>query len=410
MQSGTQGGKTCFSPHWLKREIDRCGPGDYLAVTATFPLLNLKMLPEFRRVFEQYYDLGVYKDSAKVFEYHPVKGVDEPTRVIFGSAANPESIESATAKGAWLDEAGQVQFRRGSWEAVLRRLSLAQGRVLISTTPYGGGWLKTEVYDKWRGGDPDYDVIQFDSTMNPAFPQAEFERARRTMPAWKFNLFYRGMFDRPAGLIYDSFDESACRIRRPWRKPPADWLCFVGHDFGPDNTAAIWFAQEPSTGLLYTYREYLKGGLSSAQHAANMIELSEGENIIRRVGGAQTNEDGYRDAYTAAGWPILKPSLGAVAAGIDRVYSWQKLNKMYVFDDLGETLDELASYSYKLDDNYEPITTEIENKQHFHLMDAMRYIIGDFAPVSTVNAMLTPVSRIEGAPPLNQAILRGRRR
>src|SRR5512140_626244 len=31
--AGAQGGKTSFGPHWLLREIVRCGPGDYLIVT-----------------------------------------------------------------------------------------------------------------------------------------------------------------------------------------------------------------------------------------------------------------------------------------------------------------------------------------------------------------------------------------
>lgn len=411
MQSGTQGGKTCFGPHWLKREIDRNGSGDYLAVTATYPLMKNKMIVEFRRVFEQYYDLGLYKEADKIFEFYPRKGDTEPTRVIFGSAQNPESIESATAKAAWLDEVGQVQWRRQSWDAVLRRLSLAvedeipgypvdmsKGRVLGTTTLYGLGWQKTEVYDRWMAGDEDYDVIQFDSVMNPAFSRREWDRARRTMPNWKFNLFYRGRYDKPFGLIYDSFDEAHCRIRRAWNKPPENYICFVGHDFGPNNTAAIWFALDPSTGLLFAYREYLKGGLSSAQHAAKIIELSEGENIIRRVGGGPTNEDGYRDAYTAAGWPITKPSISGVLAGIDRVYDWQKNNRMYIFDDLGETLDELQTYSYKLDAETFNKTTEIQDKEEFHMLDAMRYIMSDMAPTSTANAMITPVSRINGSP------------
>ncbi len=31
--AGTQGGKTCFEPDWLRREIKRCEPGDYLVIT-----------------------------------------------------------------------------------------------------------------------------------------------------------------------------------------------------------------------------------------------------------------------------------------------------------------------------------------------------------------------------------------
>tara|TARA_Y100000034_G_scaffold18793_1_gene20889 strand:+ start:331 stop:2715 length:2385 start_codon:yes stop_codon:yes gene_type:complete len=389
---------TCLGPWWLKQEIDARGPGDYLAVTATFPLLNLKMLPEFLYVFDHLLKLGTYRSSDKVFEFTYNKQwqdkwpgrEDVKTRVIFASAANSESIESATALAAWLDEVGQLQFHRASWEAILRRLSLAQGRVLGTTTLYGLGWMKTEIYDKWKAGASDITVIQFDSLMNPAFPVEEYERARRSLPAWKFNLFYRGMYDKPAGLIYDCFDEVACCIPRAWSKPPDHYLCYVGHDFGPNNTGAVWYAQDPGTGWLYVYRNYLAGGLSSAGHAAEFKRLSEGENIVRRVGGAQTNEDGYRDAYTAAGWPISKPTLKGVEAGIDRVYSWHKNNRIFVFDDVGLYLHEKETYSRKLDENYET-TQEIDSKANFHLMDAERYILGEFAPEAVEGRLITKV-------------------
>ena len=41
----------------------------------------------------------------------------------FGHANDPDSLESATAKAAWLDEAAQNKFKLDSWEAILRRLS-----------------------------------------------------------------------------------------------------------------------------------------------------------------------------------------------------------------------------------------------------------------------------------------------
>lgn len=375
---GTQVGKTCFGPHWLEREIQRCGPGDYLGVTATFPLLKLKMLPEFLYVFDTLFHLGTWREGDKVFTSHDRHHGAEAWRVIFGSATNPESIESATAKAAWLDELGQLQFKREAWEATLRRLSLAQGRVLGTTTLYGLGWLKNEVFDPWQEGNPDIDVIQVDSIVNPAFPQAEYDRAQKTLPRWKFNLFYRGQFEKPAGLIYDAFDETVCKIKR--FALSKDWPRYTGHDFGPNNTATVWYAQDPGTGYLYAYRSYHAGGLSAFDHAQKFKELSEGENIIKRVGGAQ-HEEGWRESFTAAGWPIQKPREKDVEIGINRVYGWHQQNKLYVFDDLLDYLDEKTGYSRKLDDRYEP-TEEIENKSHYHLMDAERYIISDFAPES----------------------------
>ena len=89
--SGTQAGKTSFGPWWLLREVEREGPGDYLAVTATFPLLKLKMLPEFLALFRERLQLGEWRAVDRVFIFDPDAtesrfGWREPTRVIFGSA------------------------------------------------------------------------------------------------------------------------------------------------------------------------------------------------------------------------------------------------------------------------------------------------------------------------------------
>ena len=376
MLAGTQSGKTSFGPYWLEREIQRKGLGDYLAVTATFPLLNLKMQREFLHVFQNWFNLGVWRAADRVFESYEKHHGAPAWRVIFGSATNPESLESATANAAWLDEVGQHQFQHQAWEAVQRRVSLTQGRILCTTTLYEFGWFKTEVYDPWVRGDTHVDVIQFDSKTNPAFSQEAYERARETLPRWKFDLFYRGVYTRPAGMIYDCFDESTCVI--PRFEIPREWPRYTGHDFGPTNTAAVWFAQDPGTGFLYMYREYLDGGISAFDHAQRYKTYSEGERVMRRVGGSNT-EDGWRESFTAAAWPIQKPRLQAVDAGIDRVYGWMAQNKLFVFKDCSRYLDELLSYSRVLDDLYNP-TEKIDSKSSYHLMDATRYILGDFSP------------------------------
>lgn len=375
-QASTQGGKTCLGPHWLHREMASRGPGDYLAVTATFPLLRLKMLPELQLLFCSLLKMFDWKAGEKVFESHETIHGAPAYRIIVGSASNPESLESATAKAAWLDEAGQHQFVRQAWEAIQRRLSLSQGRVLFTTTPYEFNWFKTEVYDRWAAGDSDYDVIISDSLDNPAFPREEYERAQATLPRWKFNLFYKAQFEKPAGLIYDAFDEDTCLI--PRFSIPTEWPHYVGHDFGPNNTAAVWFAQDPGTGYLYAHREYLDGGKSNYDHAQEFKSLSGNELIIKRCGGSNT-EDDSRESYRAAGWPISKPRIKEVEAGINAVYGWVAQNKLFVFTDMYRFLDELLTYSRELDENYQP-TEKIAAKSTFHLMDSMRYILSDFGP------------------------------
>ena len=98
--SGTQGGKTSFGPLWLQREIQQAGPGDYLVATPTFPLLEVKALPEFRRLFEDVLALGTYRGSpTRRFEFSEFGqrmmwgdyGRDYKTAVLFGYAADPDS-------------------------------------------------------------------------------------------------------------------------------------------------------------------------------------------------------------------------------------------------------------------------------------------------------------------------------
>ena len=381
---GPQSGKTCFGPHWLVREIEKLGGGDYLGVTSTYDLFKLKMLPELRLVFEELMGVGRYWAGSRVIELAEdlIRGKFWAThqddkmwgRIILRSADAKAGLESATAKAAWLDEAGQPEFSRDAWDATLRRLSLAQGRGLITTTVYGWGWLKNELYDVWKAGDPNVEVIQLDSRVNPAFPLAEYDFQHNRMPSWKFDLFYRGLYSKPAGLIYDAFDDATCKIKR--FPIPAHWLRYVGHDFGGVNTAAMFYAEDPATGFFYAYRSYHAGGMSVVEHANKLKEMSSGETIIKRVGGAP-HEDGWREAFRHVGWPILKPKVRLVTVGIDRVYAMHKMNKLFVFDDLLDYLDEKVSYSRELDDNFQP-TEEIKDKEKFHLMDAERYILSEF--------------------------------
>ena len=377
---GSQYGKTTLGPVWLHQEMQQRGPGDYLVVTSTFPLLRNKLLPELQKYFGHYLKWGEWKAAERVFEsFEKVDGASA-YRIIVGSATSPESLESATAKAAWLDEAGQHQFTREAWEAINRRVTINRGRILITTTPYEFNWFKTEIYDRWKQGDKNISVIQGDSIDNPAFPIEEYERQRGLLPRWKFNMFFRGQFEKPAGLIYDAFDDNVCLI--PRFTLPESWPRYVGHDFGPNNTAAVWYAQDPGTGFLYVYRTYHDGGLSAYDHAQKFKQMSVGENIIKRVGGALA-EDGWRESFTAAGWPISKPRERGVEVGINTVYGWHQQNKLFVFNDLSAYLDEKLSYSRKLDDNYEP-TAVIEDKSTYHHMDAERYILLDLGPERAV--------------------------
>ncbi len=382
--AGTQGGKTSFGPLWFLQEIKARGPGDYIVATPTFPLLELKLLPEFRRLFERQLKLGRYIGSPTkkfVFTDEGAKRLfgdrhrpDVPTQVFFGHAQDPDSLESATAKAAWLDEAGQKKFKRGSWEAILRRLSIHMGRVLLTTTPYGAfGWLKTELYDRYKAGDANVDVVNFESRMNPSFPRAEWDRAKATLPEWKFDLMYRGLLSKPAGLIYDVFDADR-HVIEPFRVPE-QWPRYLGLDFGGVNTAATKWTRDPSTGYLICYAEYHEGGRIAAEHAA---ALKAGGEVFARVVGGSRSEGQWRAEFAAGGLPVAGPKFSDVEVGIDRVYGLIKQDQVRIFDTCVGLLDEVETYSRVIGEDGEP-TEEIEDKSTYHFLDTVRYILGDLA-------------------------------
>ena len=398
MLAGSQGGKTTFGPWWLFREVygfgnyPGGGSGDYLAVTSSFDLFKLKMLPAIRDAFEYTTARGRYWAGDKILELRdPQTGkfwARSPQdrmwgRIILRSAQSTGGLESATAKAAWLDEVGQDDFTLENWEAVLRRLSLTQGRVLGTTTLYNLGWLKTEVYERWQNGDPLFDVIQFESTINPKFPQAEYDRAKGTMADWKFQMFYRGQFAKPAGLILSDFTDDM--LVDPFAVPK-EWPRLVGIDFGGVNTAKVYWALDPQKELWYLYKDVLEGDMTSAEHAQNVLAELEGCAEYAVYGGAKS-EGQQRADWGAGGLWVREPGIADVEGGLDRMIGLIKGNRVRVFRTSKGWRDEQGTYRRNVDEAGET-TDEILDKRKFHRMDGTRYalssvLVWDASSVST---------------------------
>jgi len=387
--AGHQSGKSEMGPWWLFNEIKEKGPGDYMVVTPNYPLLEKKALPAFRRLFEGMLSLGRYVGSPTpkfVFSEDGMRrafgGTEhqyhyEGTQVFFAHALQPETLAAATIKAAWLDEAGQQQFKLAAWEEIQRRLSINDGRTLISTLPYCWNWLYRDIYQAWMaykkvGRDhPDIDVINFASNQNPAFPQAVWDRALRSMATWKFDMTFRGKFTRPAGMIYEEFTDDHSVIES--FTPPPDWPCLmVGLDFGGVHTAATFYTQPPGSEALIAYEEYLAGHKTAAQHVRS-LKLKAGRPILMCVGGAKAEQQ-WRKEFTAAGLFVGLPSVSEVEVGIDRVADAIKVGRLKVMKHCKQTIEDLSTYAREVDEAGE-VTDRIANKDAFHVGDSVRYAI-----------------------------------
>jgi hypothetical protein len=380
------------------------GNNDFLAVTATFDLFRLKFLPAMREVLEQALGIGRYWPSNKVIELRDprtgqfwARRMDDPMwgRVILRAASSPGGLESATARGAILDEFGQDTFTAEAMEALDRRLSLIGGWIVGGTTPYTAfGWIRERVVTPARRigsateqpGDKDVCLIQFDSCTNPAFSAEEFERARRSMPAWRFDLFYRGKLSRPAGQIFSCFRDRDVRDAGHRCKVfpvPSRWLRVLGIDFGTTNTAGVIGAVEEDgsgypTGRLIAMTSYVGAGRHASEHAGHIQTLAGDSEITFAVGGAPS-EDGWRQGYLHAGLPVHQPTERDVEVRIDKCFGTIKTGRLLVFETLRGTangkglIDQVLDYSRELDALGNP-SDKIKDKAKYHLVDALGYL------------------------------------
>ena len=380
--AGTGGGKTQVGYWWLKTRMEMFPGYAWGLAEPTHNMLAKIILtsPDPNRP-----DLITWlRQQGFNPVYHAVDKIitcGDYGKVYLGSADNPDSMQGAAVKGYWLDEAGLMSLI--AYQTALQRVSLFDGQVLITTTPYNRGWLKTEVYDKAEG---DYlHVERWTSIANPAFPKHVYEEMQsgpNAMQPHRFRMMYMAEFERPVGMIYSSFDSEKCVIT-PF-KIPASWPRYVGQDYGPVNTAVIWFAKSTvkykgwPVGTMFAYREYLEGNKSIEQHAKDLKKLSTGEAIHRKAASPVPSERQWRREFMQYGWNLQECRIKDVEVGIDKVWSMHHQNKLVYFNTMRHTLSQKEEYRRKLDESQQP-TEAIENKEQFHFMDAERYIIADLA-------------------------------
>lgn len=407
--AGSRSGKSSFAPWWLWREIKNRGPGDYLIAAPTFKLLEQAPIPYLVDAFQIKLRLGHmiggryghFQIDTQGEKALWGKKQNTPTRIVFGHAMNPDSLEAAQYKAAWLDEIGQRQFKQQSWEAVQRRLAIDLGRCLMTTTPYSLNWLKTEVHDRARNVewakskglpydefDADYEVVSFTSIDNPAFSLDEWERLRLTLPPWKFNLFCKGLFSRPAGAVFDNWDTDVMTDVEGF-VPPAAWPRYVGIDFGYPNFAAVFITEEMTevtqkdrpdlppqyvgTGRFRIYKEYRPQ--ESRQTSEHIRSLKRDEPRLPEfcVGG-HPSEQQWRDQFIAEGYPINEPDQREVEVGIDRIYAMIAENRLIVHRSCPRLIEELESFSRMVDDQGN-VLDDLEDEGAFHGIASLRYVI-----------------------------------
>ena len=308
--------------------------------------------------------------------------------IIFLGLDDPLKLGSLELGWVGIDEA--VETVEDDWQMLEGRLRLpgVPHQIFAASNPGRPSHYLYKLF--FASHNPKYVVYQASALDNPILP-ADYRERLETFTGIYYQRNVLGLWTGLEGLVYSNFDEAQCVL--PRFEVPTNWLTYSGHDFGGANPAAMFYAQDPATGYLYAWHEYLPGGRSIYDHVQEFKRITEGRTVIKRNGGSH-QEGEIRQGYSAQGWPIAEPRLSNnVAAGIQRVFDLHAHNRVFVFNDLTEYLREKLSYSYKRDEGI--LTDIIESKHRFHLMDAERYILGDFAPETATGSTWTEIHRFD---------------
>lgn len=391
LSAGTGGGKTTFGPPWLYREIQehQDEPVDtqkYLVLAPTYARFlepGGSTLDAFLTWFAPF---GTYQSSRRIFTMR------NGAQILFGTADKPTSIEGIHYRAIWADELGQYPLL--AWETMRRRAAFYQGRILGTTTPYNAGWYKREVWDPAAKGSTSIRVVNFASIANPSYPVAEFERARREMPRWRFEMFHLGIPRRPAGLVYQQFDPMKQVRAMTWHRDDkvldVEGLgrryirsAVIGVDWGFSNYGVLLPILMDNDN-----RRYIPTEVSDAEVPVVAVEKGSDDWLtrakeLRKLYRVDTlvcdpSEPAFiRDFQRAFGEAGAVPGDNRVAPGIDAVsaaLAERKDGTYGLYLGAGLTprlLDELETYAWRT----LPDGTQLDEpvKVNDHHLDALRY-------------------------------------
>jgi phage terminase large subunit len=352
---GSGGGKSSGGALWLAMQVQKKPQGTFLIIVPRYKVLHSATMPCWINTVEGTDLEGEFKETR--MEYRCPSGA----KIFCRSADDPNSFEGVQADGIWIDEGGQISI--AAWHSAMRRLGSKKGNCLITTTPYANNWLYKDFYAKWRAGDKNYFVVQFPSTANPTYSQEELERAKSSLPPWKFAMFHLGQFAQPEGLVYGGLD--SCLVDRPEEFPKGRLV--GGLDFGFNDPLAALAGVVDHDDVLWVFFERYQRNQVLDQHAAFLPKT-----VLWWCDGARPDsiKDLRRMGFSC------KPSRrvpGSIEYGIELVQARIANKTLKIVRGTVSALFEEAEL-YRYPDHDEEVFGDVPVDDNNHACDALRYL------------------------------------
>ena len=353
----------CIYPNSQAAIIRKVQSSMYGTVLSSFQKKVLARPDSIQVVGKLHPERFIYPNGSEIW----IAGIDNPSKAL-----------SSERDFVYVNQAEELTI--ADWEYLLTRTTGRAGNAPFSLL-FGDcnpdspqHWIKTR--SKEGGSLRRIDTVHKDNPVLYDINGNITEQGKKTikllqsLTGARRQRLYLGMWVSPAGAIYETFLEErhVCKAF----EIPSSWPRFVGIDPFGAFISAVWLAWEEEHRRLHIYREYYAPfGESTPSHVQNILRETGSESVFAWVGGGPSERQARMD-FNAAGIPLQPSPVIEVWSGIDRVNQMLIDDAIVVHDCCSNFLTEIGSYRRKIV-NDQP-TENIENKDAYHLLDALRYI------------------------------------
>lgn len=367
--AGTGGGKTVTGPLWImhriQEAIEKYGKCLGMVIAPTYKVLSRATMPTLVDTFKDTQFEGVYKESKSQYVLPNDLGV-----IWAQGADNPGGLEGGQFDFVWGDEGGQ--FKTKTFHAIEGRTGAKMAPILITTTPYGLGYLHDTWYTRWLAGDRNYFVEQWASHFNPAYPEEEYLRAKETLSPEKFKERYDGQFMRVEGRVYENFHRTLITATD---QDIATLLKVKGRhvggiDYGWNDPFCALNGKEVD-GILYVWFERYRSRRTLEEHA-DALPRTYNLYGYDTIWYSEHNPEAVKK-LRRGGFKVRKAKKD-IKAGILAVGNRIHTGKLKVIQNRCPALIAEAD-RYRYPDKDEDIVGDKPVDEDNHAMDALRYMI-----------------------------------
>lgn len=277
----------------------------------------------------------------------------------------------------WIEEAYEIA-REEDFDKL--DLSVPRGAVpdplfkqtTITFNPWNEGhWLKSRFFDK----PPENALVMTTNYLCNEFlddtDRAIYERMKREQPR-KYDVAGLGNWGVSEGLVFENWSVEGFDIRAVTKDKPWQWRHLFGLDYGYTNdpTAFIAAAINPIRRELYIYDEHYEQRMLNTDIASMLIRKGFSKERIR----ADSAEPKSNDDLKRLGIHRIIPAEKGRDSILHGIAALQEY-RIIIHPLCRHTATEIASYCWKQDKTGKTLNEPVDTNNH--LMDALRYAMGD---------------------------------